>query len=58
MSQMVQVFLTSLDHRAGMDWAYRRFFQKPYPMRACVAVTALPTPGTVIEIVVQTALPE
>jgi 2-iminobutanoate/2-iminopropanoate deaminase len=54
----VQMFLTSLEHRAAVDRAYRRFFAAPYPVRACVAVAALPTPGTVIEIVVQTALPE
>ncbi|MDG9688461.1 RidA family protein, partial [Streptomyces sp. DH18] len=54
---MVQVFLTSLEHRTSVDRAYLRFFQEPYPVRACVAVAALPTSGTVIEIVVQTYLP-
>jgi enamine deaminase RidA (YjgF/YER057c/UK114 family) len=54
----VQMFLTSLEHRAAVDRAYRRFFAARYPVRAYVAVAALPTPGTVIEIVVQTALPE
>ncbi|WP_431268693.1 RidA family protein [Dankookia sp. P2] len=52
-----QVFLTSLEHRPAVDRAWRRFFAEPWPVRACVAVAALPTPGTVIEIVVQTALP-
>ena len=54
----VQMFLTSLEHGAAVDRAYRRFFREPFPVRACVAVAALPTPGTVIEIVVQTAVPE
>ena len=35
-----------------------RFFQEPYPVRACVAVSELPTPGTVIEIVATSALPK
>lgn len=55
---VVQMFLTSLEHRAAVDRAYRRFFREPFPVRACVAVAALPTPGTAIEIVVQTALSE
>jgi enamine deaminase RidA (YjgF/YER057c/UK114 family) len=53
----VQMFLTSLEHRAAVDRAYRRFFPAPFPVRACVAVAALPTPGTVIEIVVQSVVP-
>ena len=54
---MVQIFLTSLDHKAAMDEVYRRYFPRPMPVRACVAVAALPTPGTVIELVVTTQLP-
>ena len=54
---MVQIFLTSLDHKAAMDEVYRRYFPHPMPVRACVAVAALPTPGTVIELVVTTQLP-
>ena len=53
----MQIFLTSLDHKAAMDEAYRRYFARPMPVRACVAVAALPTPGTVIELVVTTQLP-
>ena len=55
---MVQIFLTSLDHKAAMDEAYRRYFPHPMPVRACVAVTALPTPGTVVELVVTAQLPD
>jgi enamine deaminase RidA (YjgF/YER057c/UK114 family) len=54
---MVQIFLTSLDHKAAVDAAYRNFFHEPYPVRACVAVSALPTPGTMIEMVVTAVLP-
>lgn len=49
---MVQIFLTSLDHKPVMDEIYGRFFSEPYPVRACVAVVALPTPGTIIELAV------
>jgi enamine deaminase RidA (YjgF/YER057c/UK114 family) len=54
---LVQIYLTSLDHKPAVDAVYRRFFQEPYPVRACVAVSALPTPGTVIELIATTALP-
>jgi 2-iminobutanoate/2-iminopropanoate deaminase len=54
---LVQIYLTSLDHKPAVDAVYRRFFQEPYPVRACVAVSALPTPGTVIELIAHTALP-
>ena len=50
---MVQIFLTSLDHKAAVDAAYRNFFHE---LRACVAVSALPTPGTMIEMVVTAVL--
>jgi enamine deaminase RidA (YjgF/YER057c/UK114 family) len=54
---LVQIYLTSLDHKPAVDAVYRSFFREPYPVRACVAVSALPTPETVIEIVATTALP-
>jgi enamine deaminase RidA (YjgF/YER057c/UK114 family) len=54
---LVQIYLTGLEHKAAVDTVYRRFFQEPYPVRACVAVSALPTPGTVIELIATTALP-
>jgi len=54
---LVQIYLTSLEHKPAVDEVYKRFFQKPYPVRACVAVSELPTPGTVIEVVATTALP-
>jgi 2-iminobutanoate/2-iminopropanoate deaminase len=54
---LVQIFLTSLDHKPVVDAVYRRFFHEPYPVRACIAVSALPTPGTMIEMIVTAALP-
>jgi 2-iminobutanoate/2-iminopropanoate deaminase len=54
---LVQIYLTSLEHKPAMDAVYRQYFHEPYPVRACVAVSALPTPGTVIELIVTTALP-
>ncbi len=53
---LVQIYLTSLEHKPAVDEVYKRFFEKPYPVRACIAVSELPTPGTIIEIVV-TATP-
>jgi enamine deaminase RidA (YjgF/YER057c/UK114 family) len=53
---LVQIFLTSLDHKPVVDAVYRRFFHEPYPVRACIAVSALPTPGTMIEMIVTAAL--
>jgi enamine deaminase RidA (YjgF/YER057c/UK114 family) len=54
---LVQIYLTSLDHKPAVDAAYSNFFNEPYPVRACVAVSALPTPGTMIEMVVTAVLP-
>lgn len=48
---MVQIFLTSLEHKPAVDDVYRRYFKEPLPVRACIAVSALPTPNTVIEVV-------
>ena len=53
---LVQIYLTSLEHKPVVDEVYKRFFKQPYPVRACIAVSELPTPGTIIEIVVTTAL--
>lgn len=48
---MIQIYLTSLEHKPEVDSVYKRFFDAPYPVRACIAVSELPTPGTVIEVV-------
>ena len=48
---LIQIYLTSLTHKPAVDEVYKGFFQEPYPVRACVAVSELPTPETVIEIV-------
>jgi enamine deaminase RidA (YjgF/YER057c/UK114 family) len=53
---LIQIYLTSLEHKPIVDEVYRRFFEEPYPVRACIAVSELPTPGTVIEIVATAAL--
>jgi len=48
---LAQIYLTSLEHKAAVDDVYRSFFQKPLPVRVCVAVSELPTPDTIIEVV-------
>ena len=55
---LVQIYLTSLEHKPAVDDVYRRYFQEPYPVRACIAVSELPTPGTIIEVVATAALPD
>ena len=55
---LVQIYLTSLAHKPDVDEVYRRyFFEEPLPVRACIAVSELPTPGTVIEVVATATLP-
>ncbi len=53
---LIQIYLTSLEHKPVVDEVYTRFFKKPYPVRACIAVLNLPTSGTIIEVVATTAL--
>jgi len=53
---LVQIYLTSLAHKPAVDEVYRRYINEPYPVRACIAVSELPTPGTVIEVVATAAL--
>lgn len=53
---LVQIYLTSLEHKSAVDEVYRRFFVEPYPVRACIAVSELPTPGTIVEMVVTASL--
>jgi len=55
---LVQIFLTSLEHKQAVDDVYQRFFVEPYPVRACIAVSELPTAGTVIEMIVTAVLPQ
>lgn len=54
---LVQIFLTSLEYKPATDEVYKRYFEIPYPVRACIAVSELPTPGTVIEVVAISTLP-
>lgn len=51
---LTQIFLTSLDHKPAVDEVHKRFFVDHLPVRACLAVSQLPTPGAVIEIVATT----
>jgi len=51
---LVQIFLTSLEHKPIVDEVYKRYFKEPYPVRACLAVSDLPTPGTIIEVLATT----
>jgi len=53
---LIQIYLTSLIHKPAVDDVYKRYFKEPYPVRACIAVSELPTPGTVIEVVATTAV--
>jgi enamine deaminase RidA (YjgF/YER057c/UK114 family) len=53
---LIQIYLTSLEHKPVVDEVYTRFFKKPHPVRACIAVLDLPTSGTIIEVVATTAL--
>ena len=55
---LVQIFLTSLEHKPAVDEVYPRFFDEPYPVRACVAVSELPTPDTMIEMEVTAKIPQ
>ena len=48
---LVQIYLTSLKHKPAVDEVYKRYFKEPFPVRACIAVSELPTPDTIIEIV-------
>jgi enamine deaminase RidA (YjgF/YER057c/UK114 family) len=53
---LIQIYLTSLRHKPAVDEVYKRFFKEPYPVRACIAVSELPTPRTIIEIVATATL--
>jgi 2-iminobutanoate/2-iminopropanoate deaminase len=53
---LVQIYLTSLEYKPALDEIYRRYFVEPYPVRACVAVSELPTRGTIVEMVVTATL--
>jgi len=56
---LVQIYLTSLAHKPAVDEVYKRYFsQEPRPVRACIAVSELPTPKTVIEVVATATIPQ
>lgn len=52
----VNVFLTDMGQYAEFNTVYARLFPKPYPARACVAVSALPA-GLRVEIQAVAARP-
>lgn len=54
---LVQIYLTSLEYKSSVDEVYWRYFVEPFPVRACIVVSELPTPGTVIEMVATATLP-
>lgn len=43
------IFMTDLSEFSKVNSAYEKYFEKPYPARSCVQVSALPK-GAVIEI--------
>jgi len=43
------VYLTSMDDFAAVNEVYARYFEEPYPARACVEVSRLPV-GAMVEI--------
>ena len=45
----INISLTNLDHFAQVNDVMARFFEEPYPARACVQVAALPK-GVDIEV--------
>ncbi len=47
---LVQIYLTSLKYKADVDKVYQEFFKNTLPVRACVGISELPTPGTMIEV--------
>lgn len=51
----VRVFLSSMEHFAGMNKVYGEFFDAPYPARTTVQV-GLPMPGMLVEIDAAVAL--
>ena len=55
---LVQIYLTSLKHKPAVDEVYKRYFKEPFPVRACIAVSELPTPDTIIEIIATAILSE
>ena len=46
----VTVFLTDMKDYAAMNEAYLKLFRAPYPARTCVAISALPREGALIEV--------
>jgi len=52
----IQIYLTSLKDKADVDNVYRKLFTNHLPVRACVAVSELPTPGTMIEVLATAVL--
>jgi len=54
----VTIYLTSLKHKPVVDELYERFFRRPYPVRVCIAISELPLPNTVIEVLAYANSPQ
>ncbi|MBV7547372.1 RidA family protein [Pseudomonas sp. PDM26] len=44
------IYLTHPGDRLGFNEVYRRYFSKPWPVRACIGVAALGKPGMRVEV--------
>jgi 2-iminobutanoate/2-iminopropanoate deaminase len=53
----VNVYVTTMEYKAAMNEAYKRFFPKEAPARAMVQVAGLASPEYLIEIEVVAAAP-
>jgi enamine deaminase RidA (YjgF/YER057c/UK114 family) len=49
------IYLTDMADRAAFNEVYKRFFAKPWPVRAAVGVAALATPGMRVEVTAMAA---
>jgi 2-iminobutanoate/2-iminopropanoate deaminase len=53
----VVLYITRIEDKPAIDEVYTRYFQPPYPSRACVLVSGLMVPGTRIEVVACASVP-
>lgn len=49
------IYLTDITERAAFNEVYKRFFAKPWPVRAAVGVAALGVPGMRVEVTAMAA---
>jgi len=53
----VTIYLIGLRDKPAVDAVYLRYFTRPLPNRACIGISELALPDTMIEIVAVVALP-